>query len=159
MIHALVEHLFALPEAEQLRAAEGLLAGYLGDTEEALAEALSTVRCVHLTPYRENALAEVAFTARLPELGGALVNGTIDLLRVDEKEVRILDFKSNATVPETAASVPLGILRQMGAYRAAIKQIYPDHDVITEIYWTATNQLMPLDCAQVDAALRAATAS
>ena len=159
VIHALVEHLFALPEAEQSRAAEGVLAGYLGDPEEALAEALRTVRCAHLTPYRENALAEVAFTARLPELGGALVNGTIDLLRVNEKEVRILDFKSNATVPETAASVPLGILRQMGAYRAAIKQIYPDHDVITEIYWTATNQLMPLDCAQVDAALRAATAS
>ena len=160
VIHTLVEQLFALPEAEHLAAADRILAEYPGDRAEVLAEGLRVVTSPHLADYRgPNAFAEVEFTARLDALSGELVNGTIDLLLVEENRVRILDFKTNTVVPQTAADVPLGIARQMGAYCAAIKQIYPDREVVAEVYWTACDQLMTLDCAVVDAALRSTTVS
>jgi ATP-dependent helicase/nuclease subunit A len=160
VIHSLVERLFPLPEVDWEAEAQRILAEYSGDREDVLGEALRVVRSPKLMDYRNGkALAEVEFTARLEELGGALVNGTIDLLLIEKNRVRILDFKSNAVVPINESDVPLGILRQMGTYRAAIKQIYPSLEVVCEIYWTASNDLMLLTCAGVDAAMRSATAS
>ena len=160
VIHTLVERLFAMPEGEREAEAARILLGYSGKSDEVLAEAMRVVRSTALAEYRDGkALAEVEFTARLEELGGGLVNGTIDLLLVEKYRVRILDFKTNAVVPNSSSDVPVGIMRQMGAYRAAIKQIYPDREVVAEIYWTASDELMRLDSAGVDAALCATTVS
>ncbi len=84
-------------------------------------------------------------TASLPDLGNRLIRGNIDRLVVADDHVLAVDYKSNAVVPATAAEVPLGILRQMGAYAAALAQIYPDRRIDTAILWTRTAQLMPLD--------------
>jgi ATP-dependent helicase/nuclease subunit A len=53
--------------------------------------------------------------------------------------------------------VPEGILRQMGAYAAALAQIYPGRRIETAILWTKDAQLMPLDPDIVSAALARAT--
>jgi ATP-dependent helicase/nuclease subunit A len=58
--------------------------------------------------------------------------------------VLAVDFKSNAVVPVSVAEVPVGILRQMGAYAAMLGQIYPDRQIETSIFWTRTGRLMPL---------------
>lgn len=164
LIHAVIEAVFHLPSDAWEAATESVMHAF-GDVppdmwEGVKAEAFRTASCSQLDPYRgADTFAEVAFTARLEALGDALINGTIDLLKVDPDAVKLVDFKSNAVVPDNPADVPVGILRQMGAYQAAIKQIYPDRDVVVEIYWTANNTLMRLDGAQVDAALRLATAS
>jgi ATP-dependent helicase/nuclease subunit A len=105
------------------------------------------------------ALAEVELTAALTELDGRVIHGTIDRLLVTQGGVRALDYKSNAIVPASASDVPLGILRQMAAYRAALAQIYPGHEIEMSILWTASCRLMTLPDAQLDAALRTATAS
>ena len=98
------------------------------------------------------ALAEVAVSATVPGLEGRRIQGTIDRLLVNRDEVLAVDFKSNAAVPSDATLCPEGILRQMAAYSAALKQIYPDKIIKISILWTKTATLMPL----CDSALRAA---
>jgi len=55
-------------------------------------------------------------------------------------------------VPDTPDAVPEGLLRQMGAYAAALGDIYPDREIETALLWTRTGGLMPLPHALVTAA-------
>jgi len=80
----------------------------------------------------------------LPELNGDPIQGSIDRLLVSPTRVLAVDFNTNQIVPSEAEQVPSGLLRQMGAYAAALSQIYPDHDIKTAILWTKTLELMPL---------------
>ena len=74
----------------------------------------------------------------------ARIFGAIDRLIVEPDRVLAIDYKTNAHIPDTAAQVPTGILRQMGAYHAALSQIYPEKTVDTAILWTSGPVLMPL---------------
>jgi ATP-dependent helicase/nuclease subunit A len=98
-------------------------------------------------------LAEAPFTA---QLGQTVLQGTIDRLVVDGQRVRIVDFKTNSQCPKVPEDVPEGILRQMGAYVAALTQIYPDHVIEPYVLWTRTANLMALDPDLVTAALKRA---
>ncbi|MGY9011494.1 MAG: PD-(D/E)XK nuclease family protein, partial [Rhodobacterales bacterium] len=111
---------------------------------------LTTPEVSHI--FASQALAEVAVSATVPDLEGRRIQGTIDRLLVNRDEVLAVDFKSNAAVPSDVALCPEGILRQMAAYSAALKQIYPDKIIKISILWTKTATLMPL----CDSALRAA---
>ena len=89
--------------------------------------------------FARDTLAEVPVTA---EIRGRRFHGTIDRLIVGPDTVRSIDFKTNATVPDTPESCPEGLLRQMGAYAEMLGQIYPDHRIETAILWTRTATLM-----------------
>ena len=102
-------------------------------------------------------LAEVPVCAEIEPVGR--INGIIDRLIVTATTVTAIDFKSNRTVPNSAAEVPEGLLRQMGAYHAALKRIYPDHAIETGLVWTAGQTFMPLPHDLVVAALARATAA
>jgi ATP-dependent helicase/nuclease subunit A len=71
--------------------------------------------------------------------------------------VLIVDYKSNAVVPDGPETVPEGILRQLGAYAHLVGQIYPDRRVETAVLWTRTPALMPLDPEIVRLALERTT--
>lgn len=86
-------------------------------------------------------LAEAPFVARL---GTRILRGTIDRLRITPDAVELFDFKTNRTVPATAAECPKGILAQMGAYVEALRQIYPERPIKLHILWTRTGTLMQL---------------
>ena len=88
-------------------------------------------------------LAEVPISADLETHGGRL-HGIIDRLIVGDDHVLAVDFKTNATVPDTPAEVPAGLLAQMGAYAVALAQIYPDRRIDLAILWTRTATLMDL---------------
>ena len=88
-----------------------------------------------------SALAEVPITAAI---AGKRIHGTIDRLLVTETEVLAIDYKTNRVVPHTADACPEGLLRQMGAYAAALRQVFPDHDIRTAILWTRNATLMAL---------------
>jgi ATP-dependent helicase/nuclease subunit A len=47
-------------------------------------------------------------------------------------------------VPDTPQSCPDGILRQMGAYHAALQQLYPEREIRLAILWTRNATLMHL---------------
>jgi ATP-dependent helicase/nuclease subunit A len=105
--------------------------------------------------FSADSLAEVEFVA---EIDGRPARGAIDRLCIGPDRVRAIDFKSNRVVPQAPGDTPEGLLRQMGAYAAALSQIYPGRAVETAILWTATGTLMPLPNEIVMAALaRSAT--
>jgi ATP-dependent helicase/nuclease subunit A len=114
-----------------------------------LAEA-QAVRAAHPGLFGPDTLAEVPVTA---DVAGRRMMGSIDRLVVRAGHVLAVDFKTNQVIPASAALMPEGILRQMGAYAAALAQIYPDHRIETAVLWTRTATLMPLDPDIVSAAL------
>ncbi|WP_171208419.1 MULTISPECIES: double-strand break repair helicase AddA [unclassified Ruegeria] len=151
-VHLLLEHLPTAEQADWPQICAQLLPD-LPQTERQ--ELLSEVSNVLTAPDLElvfagNALAEVPVTA---EINGRRIHGIIDRLIVTGSEVQVIDFKSNATVPDRHESCPEGHLRQMGAYAAALSQIYPDHTIRTAILWTRTAQLMWLPHETVSDAL------
>ncbi len=161
-LHLLLQHLPTLPEGAWRKAATDLLDGMnipdLAETETVIKEALRVLTAPDLAQlFQRDALAEVELVARLPELGGRMMQGTIDRLIVGPSRILAIDFKSNAVVPDRPDMVPDGILRQMGAYAAMLAQIYPEHEIDTAIVWTRTAQLMALPPNIVRAALAAYT--
>ena len=116
------------------------------ETFEALkAEVLGVLKAPDLQfLFGPDALAEVALSGRVAGLENQQIYGIIDRLVVQEAAVWLVDFKSNAQVPERPAEVPLGLLRQMAAYAEVIARTYPDHQIIPALLWTKQARLMPL---------------
>ncbi len=155
-LHLLLEHLpHWPPETWEARAAD-LLAGLEGgvplDIPALLADAKAVLSAPDLAPFfSADALAEVELTATL---GDRKLVGAIDRLLVTDTEVQAIDYKSNRTIPASPDHVPEGLLRQMGAYRAALAQVFPDRVIRVGLVWTqAAGQLMWMPDALVDAAL------
>ena len=149
-VHALLEHLPAAP-AGPWPALAAALVPEPALCVEVLEEATRVLQTPDLTwLFASNALAEAPFCARI---GESLIHGSIDRLIVAPDRVTIVDFKSNSAVPTRPDEVPEGILRQLGAYAAAMAQIYPDRRIETCILWTRTARLMPLPLDIVSAAL------
>ncbi|MCM2561997.1 double-strand break repair helicase AddA [Lutimaribacter sp. EGI FJ00015] len=96
-------------------------------------------------------MAEVPLVATLDDRHR--LNGVVDRLILTETGVHIVDFKSNATIPDTADQTPEGLLRQLGAYAAALRDIFPGKEVSCAILWTRHARLMPVPAALADAAL------
>src|SRR3546814_15580077 len=62
-------------------------------------------------------------------VGEEVIAGTVDRLRVTETQAHVVDFKTGRFVPDNAAAVPRPHLRQMAAYTAAFRVIFPGHMV------------------------------
>ena len=88
------------------------------------------------------ALAEAPVAAVVP--GGTVVAGTVDRLLVGEERILIADFKTGRRAPETLAEIPAAHLRQMAAYRAALRVIFPDRPVEAVLLYTAAPVLHAL---------------
>ena len=88
-----------------------------------------------------NSLSEVPVVGVWKNKG---VSGQIDRLIVGEKEVWIVDFKTNRHVPTTQASVPDVYKEQLSAYKGLIKDIFPDKVIKTYLLWTENLTLMEI---------------
>ena len=126
------------------------------NVENAIKEALSVLTDPKFSYiFAKDVLSEVPFSAQLPNLKNKKIYGIIDRLIVGSNNIQIIDFKTNSTVPKTANKIPLGILRQMGAYKIAIEEIYPGKEVSCYILWTAIKKIDHLeedllDCDNLD---------
>src|SRR3546814_14014541 len=76
--------------------------------------------------------------------------GQIDRLAVADDGILMVDYKSNRPPPATAERVAPVYLRQMAAYRALLREIYPGLAVRCALSWTETPRLMPLPGALPD---------
>ncbi|WP_273522006.1 double-strand break repair helicase AddA [Rhodosalinus sediminis] len=158
-LHLLLEHLPDAARADRAALARALLGtgpepAAEGEIAALLAEAERVLDAPALAPlFGAEALAEVPVSADLPELGGRRVHGTIDRLLVGPERVLAVDFKTNRTVPATPDEVPEGLLRQMGAYAAALARLWPERRVETALVWTREATLMTLPEPLVRAAL------
>jgi ATP-dependent helicase/nuclease subunit A len=162
-IHALLEQLCGVDSACWPDLARRVLPPDLvGEAEfvSLLGEVSTVLKSRHLEHvFAPGALVEVGVTADLPELESRRISGAIDRLIISEKHILAVDFKSNALVPERAIDVPLGLLRQMGAYLAALQQVYPAHVIEMAIVWTREARLMTLPHEIVRDALKSTTTS
>lgn len=86
-------------------------------------------------------------------VAGQPVYGLIDRLVPQADTTHIIDFKSNAKVPESADACPEGILRQMGAYSEMVKTLCPNQKISCGVLWTSTAQYMSLPHKMVMEAL------
>ncbi|MEL7461068.1 MAG: double-strand break repair helicase AddA [Pseudomonadota bacterium] len=145
-LHLLLEHLPQTPKADRARIAQKLLADGPADlSAEATQTALRLLAQDDLSHlFGPDSLAEVDIVASPAIFDGALLTGSIDRLVIRPDHVLAVDFKSNRVVPERPAETPSGILRQLGAYAAALGDLYPDRRIETAVLWTQTATLMPI---------------
>ncbi len=156
-LHALLEMLPAFPRSEWPLAAERIAPGAPPDVYAEAEAVLTEPGLARL--FGPDALAEVEISAALDALGGARMIGRIDRLVVEPDVVLAIDFKSNRTVPTVPEAVPEAILRQMGAYAAALAAIYPGRRIETAILWTRARRLMDISAPLAAAALSRAGAT
>ncbi|MCO6384172.1 double-strand break repair helicase AddA [Oceanicola sp. 502str15] len=156
-LHLLLEFLPGLPPSAREAHAAALVQAHDPLTDpETVAEALAVLSEPALASlFSGSALVEVPISAHLPELGGQPMQGVIDRLIVTETTVTAIDYKSNVIVPDDLASIPSGLLAQMGAYASALVQIYPAHKVQTALLWTRIPRLDILPHDLVTNALKA----
>ena len=160
MIHLLLEHLPRVAPIDRKLIGQKLLNGQgenVFDTS-LVDEVIALIDTPALAPiFCDDAMVEVDISANLPELNDDRIHGAIDRLIVTDASVLVVDYKSNQLTPDSPQDVPVGLLRQMGAYHAALKQIFPRHEIETAILWTRTAKLMRLPARLTEAALREVT--
>lgn len=155
VIHDLLDILPNVPVGTRAAVAERLIPADAPYLAGVLEEAVALIEDPDLADlFAADVLVEVPVFAHV---SGQPLEGRIDRLLVAEDRITVIDLKSNQVVPDTAADVPDGILRQMGAYSAALTQIYPNRTIETAILWTRTRQLMTLPHEAVMAAFETAT--
>jgi ATP-dependent helicase/nuclease subunit A len=163
--HRLIEILPELPAGERAAAA----ARYLDRVAAAWPAALraEVVRAVfrvldapRFTPlFALGSRAEVAITGTVAVRGSPrAVSGKIDRLAVTDREVLIVDYKTNRSAPRSVAEVPVAYVGQLALYRALLEPLYPDRAVSAAILFTETADLVPLPAETLDAALLALAA-
>jgi ATP-dependent helicase/nuclease subunit A len=139
LIHSLLQHLPALPEAERRPAALRFLQRS-GNTVPAAAapgitdEVMAILHHPTLAPlFGPESRAEVPLTG---VVGDVVVGGLIDRLVVLPDCVRLADFKTNRRPPALVEATPVAYLRQMASYRAVLRSIFPDRPVQCALIWT-----------------------
>lgn len=138
-LHALLQHLPALPPAERADAARAWLArpgqGLAAEEADALVdEVLAILDHPDLAPvFGPTSRAEVPLTG---VIGNAVVGGLVDRLAVLDDCVIIADYKTNRRPPASNSDTPVLYLRQLAAYRAVLRRIFPGREVRCALVWT-----------------------
>lgn len=92
--------------------------------------------------FGEGSMAEVPVTGLAG--GHTLVSGQIDRILITDKDILIVDFKTNRPPPQHVQDVPEIYLSQMKAYADMLRQIYPAHNVRCALLWTDGARLMEI---------------
>ncbi len=164
-LHLLLEHLPGIARAKRPTAAKSILAlddptadaAAFQDCITAALELLDDPAIAFL--FDHTSMREAGFTAASPTLNDRKLHGFIDNLLVRDDKVVVVDYKSNKNVPKRPEDVPEYILRQMGAYRDVMAEIFPGKDVETAILWTRNRTFMPVPAELCAAALERAASS
>jgi ATP-dependent helicase/nuclease subunit A len=153
LVHKLLQVLPDLPAERRAAAATRLLARAAPDLDAARRLAIATEVDGVLADPRFAPLFAPGSRAEVPVagvIGDRAVAGVVDRLAVTEREVLVVDYKTNRRPPE---AVPAPYLRQMAAYRLALACIYPGRSVRCALVWTDGPSLVELDPRAMDDAL------
>ena len=155
LTHRLLQTLPELPPNRRVAAARRWLANPVHGLAEPMQrdiadEVMALLENPQFAPiFGPGSRAEVPLTG---QVGNRVVVGQIDRLVVTEREVLVVDYKSNRPPPASPDQVPKIYLRQMAAYRALLRRIYPDRPIACALIWTDGARLMALPDAALDAA-------
>ncbi len=164
LMHELLRHLPAIAPGERAAAARRFLAQPAHELPPQTVELWSeealrvTEAPAHAALFAPNSRAEVPLigTVQTPR-GTFTVSGQIDRLAVSDREVLIVDFKSNRPPPASAEGVALAYRRQLALYRRLLQSIYPGRRVRAFLLWTAAPDLMEIDEETLDKSMPYAT--
>ncbi len=148
LLHLLFERLPGVAVAERATAADRWLetSGGVEDATLRASYAETVCKIINHADFRDvfadNALAEAPIAAVLAD--GLVIAGTVDRLLVTADKVRVIDFKTGAFVPATAAEVPRAHVRQMAAYAEALRVIFPGRMVEVALLYTSGPKMIAL---------------
>ena len=149
LIHSLLQHLPDLPpERRQEAARRWLDRPGNDDTEQLAEETLAVIEHGELAAlFGPGSRAEVPLTG---VVGNSVIGGLVDRLAVLPDRVLVADFKTNRRPPERVEDTPLLYLRQMAAYRAVLRQIFPDRPISCALVWTQAARVAMLPDTLLD---------
>jgi ATP-dependent helicase/nuclease subunit A len=159
-MHRLLQTLPDLPEGEREAAAWRYLArigaGWrAGDREHAWTSVTSILDTPRFAPiFAPGSRAEVSIMGTLDIRGRPrAISGKIDRLAISEREVLLVDYKTDRQPPTHAADVPEAYLLQLALYRALLQPLYPGRPVAAALLFTEAPRLIPLPAEAMDTAL------
>lgn len=163
LIHALLEILPDVPEADRFERAERYLARCLDPDEDDLSkDVLKTAFSVLNDPslsevFGPGGRAEAPIVGSGPNLPpGVTINGRIDRMRVTDTHVWVIDYKTDRPPPKTQDQVAPPYLAQLGSYFDVLSVTYPNKIVKCALLWTDGPHFMVLDESVMLAALKKA---
>ncbi len=148
LVHTLLQHLPDRPAEEQ----DAVALEHLGRPAFGLpwaevaglaAQVMGVLRHPDLAPlFGPGSRAEQPLTGLV---GSTVVNGVVDRLAVLPSEVWLADYKTLRDAPADVAATPVRYLRQMAAYRAVLRGVFPGRPVRCALVWTqgATVAMLP----------------
>jgi ATP-dependent helicase/nuclease subunit A len=148
LLHMLFERLPDVPAADRAARADSWLENSAGISDAVARRALVADACAIISDprYRElfgpAALAEAPIAAVVGE--GMVISGTVDRLLVEEEWVLVADFKTGRQAPASLDDIPSAHLRQMAAYSAALRIIFPGRAVEAALLYTSAPVLYRL---------------
>ena len=83
-------------------------------------------------------------------VNGAVVSGIVDRLAVLPDAVLVADYKTHRDAPRSARDTPVLYLRQMAAYRAVLRAVFPGRPVRCCLIWTRTATVSVLPDGMLD---------
>ena len=101
--------------------------------------------------FAENSKSEVVISGDI-HVNGTLqhINSQIDRLVVEDDTVWVVDYKSNASIPDQDTDISDQYVAQMAAYRHVVQKLYPDKQVKTALLWTRAPKLQVIPEQQLD---------
>ena len=160
IVHRLLQHLPDVDPGERHGVAEAYLARAASDmTARHRAHLLETIERVLDDPrfamaFDGQSRAEVAIGGTVRFHGADYqVSGTIDRLAVGERDVLIVDYKTNRPPPSTIEAVPTEYVVQLAIYRALLEPLYAGRRVRAVLLFTEGPHWIELPAEVMDRAL------
>ena len=154
LVHRLLQLLPEVAPAERPSATEAFLArpghALTPQQQKAIAQqVLAVLDDTRFAPlFGAGSLAEVPIAA---VLGRTVIAGQVDRLLVRDDAVVVVDYKSGRPPPTSGAAAPVPYLRQMAAYRAALRAVFPERRVTCGLLFTDGPNLLWLNNKTLDA--------
>jgi ATP-dependent helicase/nuclease subunit A len=150
-VHLLLERLADRPAEQREGLATRLLAHGFPDLPEGIAAAVvAEALAVFDTAFAgeifgPNSLTEAGMVLNLPAISPTSMLGRIDRLVIGPERVLVVVFQTDAQPATAPGEIPAAYLLQLGCYRAALAELYPERLVDAAILWTVGPVLIPID--------------
>ena len=153
LVHRLLEILPEIAPSDRRDRASGIAGAEIEgisaqDGEDIVAEVMAVLDDPAMAPlFGPGSRAEAPLVGQINNI---VISGVIDRIVIDGETVKIVDFKSNRSPPSRAGDIPAAYLRQLAAYRAVLRKIYPNLSISCSLLWTAGPRLMTVGDALLD---------
>ncbi len=145
IIHKLFELLPQMPLLERKKAAQNYLCRKIWNLSEKqqnqiMGEVFAILEDSEFSSlFSPKALAEVPISGIIDK---NVISGRIDRLLVTDKDIYIVDFKTNRKPPQNPQDVPLIYIKQLRIYKQLLSEVYPHKNIHTALLWTDNCNLM-----------------